>query len=48
LNHFHYDFFEGTDILEDVIFNFITNQKGEINKIIANFPESGEVEFKRK
>jgi hypothetical protein len=48
LNHFHYDFFEGTDILEDVIFNFITNQKGEIDKVIANFPESGEVEFKRK
>lgn len=48
MNHFHYDYFEGSEILEGVIFNFPTNQKGDIDLIVANFPESGEVEFKRK
>lgn len=48
MNHFHYDYFEGSEILEGVVFNFSTNQKGDIDRIIANFPESGEVEFRRK
>jgi CubicO group peptidase (beta-lactamase class C family) len=48
LQHFHYDFFEGTDLLEGVTFNFQTNLKGDIDKIIATFPNAGEVEFKRK
>lgn len=48
MNHFHYDYFEGSEMLEGVMFSFPTNQKGEIDRIIANFPDSGEVEFKRK
>ena len=48
MNHFHYDYFEGSEILEGVVFNFPTNQKGDIDRIIVNFPESGEVEFKKK
>lgn len=48
LNHFHYDFFEGSDFLEGVIFHFPTNVKGDIDKILATFPNAGEVEFKRK
>ena len=48
LSHFHYDFFEGTGFLEDVTFNFVTNLKGDIDKIIATFPNAGEVDFKRK
>jgi hypothetical protein len=48
LNHFHYDFFEGADILDGVMFNFPTNPKGDIDRVLANFPESGEIEFKRK
>ena len=48
LRHFHYDFFEGDDFLEGVSFNFSTNSKGDIDKILATFPNAGEVEFKRK
>ena len=48
LTHFHYDYFEGNDFLEGVTFNFLTNAKGDIDKIVATFPNAGEVEFKRK
>ena len=48
LTHFHYDFFEGNDFLEGVTFNFPTNLKGDIDKIVATFPNAGEVEFRRK
>lgn len=48
LTHFHYDYFEGNDFLEGVTFNFLTNLKGDIDKIVATFPNAGEVEFKRK
>ena len=48
LTHFHYDFFEGNDFLEGVTFNFLTNLKGDIDKIVATFPNAGEVEFKRR
>ncbi len=48
LTHFHYDFFEGNDFLEGVTFNFPTNMKGDIDKIVATFPNAGEVEFRRK
>jgi hypothetical protein len=48
LTHFHYDFFEGNDFLEGVTFNFPTNAKGDIDKIVATFPNAGEVEFRRK
>lgn len=48
LTHFHYDYFEGTDFLDGITFSFLTNPKGDIDKIIATFPNAGEVEFKRK
>jgi len=48
LSHFHYDYFAGNGFLEDVTFNFITNLKGDIDKIVATFPNAGEVEFRRK
>lgn len=48
LTHFHYDYFEGTDFLDGITFSFLTNPKGDIDKIIATFPNAGDVEFKRK
>jgi CubicO group peptidase (beta-lactamase class C family) len=48
LNHFHYDFFEGNEFMEGIMFNFPTNSKGDIDRVIGTFPESGEVEFKKK
>lgn len=48
LTHFHYDYFEGTDFLDGITFSFLTNLKGDIDKIIATFPNAGDVEFKRK
>jgi CubicO group peptidase (beta-lactamase class C family) len=48
LAHFHYDYFEGTGFLEGITFQFMTNQKGDIDKITATFPNAGDVDFKRK
>jgi hypothetical protein len=47
LTHLQYDF-KRNDLLEGVTFNFSTNAKGDIDKIIATFPNAGEVEFRKK
>ncbi|WP_081681368.1 serine hydrolase [Flectobacillus major] len=48
LTHFHYDYFMGNELWENVPLEFESNLKGEIYQIKASIPNAGEIIFNKK
>lgn len=48
LVHFHYDYFLGKDLLDNMPIQFLTNFKGAIDQVQIDFPNAGIIQFLKK
>ncbi|PAC31961.1 serine hydrolase [Flectobacillus sp. BAB-3569] len=48
LVHFHYDYFLGKDMLDNMPIQFMTNFKGAIDQVQIDFPNAGIIQFLKK
>lgn len=47
LKHYHYDVFEGSGIFDQMKFDFKINASGQIDRVVVDIANAGEIEFKK-